>query len=120
MWAHLRFNSMTGKVEHKTSHGKHTEELLQLNDEATVQYRLSTLRIVHLFSSEIEKLEQQVREIDDLLRKHKISKNQYDTDMSEINQEITELRFTIHAQTGELPLPPLQKQRQGVPLLSSS
>lgn len=118
MLAHLRFNSKTGQVESKTPHGKHTEELLQLNDEATVQYRLSTLRIVRLSSSEIEELEQQIQQIDGLLRNGNISKNQYDTEVSDINQEIAALRFTIQAQTGELPLPPIQKQRQGIPLLT--
>lgn len=49
---HLRFNSTSGMVG-RTPEGKHTEELLQLNDTATVQYRLGTLRTVRMYSVEI-------------------------------------------------------------------
>lgn len=118
MGAHLRFNSNTGKVESRTTHGKHTEELLQLNDEATVQYRLGTLTTVRLFSAEIKVQEQLLQKIHILFRKGKISNSQYDINVSEIKQAIAELRVIMETHTGELPLLPLKKQKQGVSLLS--
>lgn len=119
MAAHLRFDSDTGQVVTKTPHGKLTEELLQLNDHATVQYRLSTLRIVRLFSTEIEQLERQLKEIARRLRDGKISQVDHDTEAQAINKDLTDLRCTMRAQTGELPLPPLQMQRLALSLIAS-
>lgn len=39
MASHLRFDAVTGKIESRSTHGKHTEELLQLNDPTLVQYQ---------------------------------------------------------------------------------
>lgn len=93
------------------------EELLQLNDDATVQYRLSTLTTVRLFSAEIDNLEQQLKEVDDLLRKGKISQTQHAAEILVINQDLATARYSLQSHTGELPLPPLRKQRQGLTLL---
>ena len=41
---HLRFDPHTGKIEHKGPHGKHTVDLLQLNDAALVTFRKSQSR----------------------------------------------------------------------------
>lgn len=118
MAGHLRFDSKTGRVEPKTPHGKHTEELLQLNDEAVVQYRLNALKIVQVFSAEIAELELQLKALADMLRRGEISQAKYDLEAQAINQDLAELRHTVQAQTGELPLPPLRAQRQGIVLLS--
>lgn len=118
MATHLRFDGKTGRVEHRTPHGKHTEELLQLNDEATVQYRLGTLRIVHLFTVEIEQQERQLRAIANLLRDGNISQNEHDAEALTLNQELAELRCTMQAQTGDLPLRLLQKKRLSITLLT--
>ena len=119
MAGHLRFDSKTGRVESKSPHGKHTEELLQLNDDAVVQYRLNALKIIQIFSAEIAKQELQLKTLPGLLRSGKISQAEYDLDVQDINQHLAELRHTLQAQTGELPLPPLRAQRQGIVLLSS-
>lgn len=118
MAAHLRFDGKTGRVEPKTPHGMHTEELLQLNDDATVQYRLGTLTTVRLFSAEIEQLERQMKAIAGRLRDGKISQDRHDAELLSISQDIAALRRILHTHTGELPLSPLRKQRLGYPLLA--
>ena len=117
MAAHLRFDGKTGRVEPRTPNGTHMEELLQLNDDATVQYRLGTLTTIRLFSAEIDNLERQLKGVDDLLRKDKISQSQHAAEILLINQELATARYTLQTHTGELPLPPLKKQRLGVSLL---
>lgn len=118
MAAHLRFNAKTGQVEARTPNGKHTEELLQLNDDAIVQYRLGTLKTVRLYTAEIQQLEYQLKTIAGLLKADTISQTQYDAEVQAINQELACLRYTLQTQTGELPLPPLRKIRLGVSLIS--
>ena len=117
MAAHLRFNAKTGKVEARTPHGKHTEELLQLNDDAVVQYRLGTLTTVRLFAAEIEQQERQLKALTGQLRAGKISQTQYDAEEQAINQDLADLRHILKSHTGELPLPPLRKKRFGVSLV---
>lgn len=119
MAAHLRFDGKTGKVEPKTPDGRHTEDILQLNDDATVQYRLGTLLTVRLYSSEIEQQERKMKAIAGLLRQDQISQTEYDAEILFVSQELALLRRTMQAHTGELPLPPLKKQRLGVSLVAT-
>ncbi len=115
---HLRFNSTSGMVEARTPEGKHTEELLQLNDTATVQYRLGTLRTVRMYSVEISEQEQQLKDVALLFREGKITQKQHDEETQSIRDEIDDLRRTMQAYSGELPLPPLPRQRLGVSLVA--
>ena len=118
MAAHLRFNGTSGLVEPRTLEGEHTAELLQLNDEATVQWRLGTLRTVRMYASEIEEQGKLLKAASRLLRDGKISKAQFDDEAKVIREELDELHRTMQSYTGDLPLPPLHKQRLGVPLLT--
>jgi hypothetical protein len=118
MATHLRFNAQTGQVEARTSHGKHTEELLQLNDDTVVKYRLSTLTTVRLYTTEIEHQEQQLKVLALRLKAGTLSQVQYDAAELAINQDLADLRHTLQAQTGQLPSPHLQKKRLGVSLIS--
>lgn len=118
MASHLRFNSASGAVEPRTPEGQYTEELLQLNDAATVHYRLSTLRTIRMYLSEIDEHEAEVRFVTRLFRDGRISKVDFDVEMTSISSELTELRSTMHSYTGELPIPSLPKQRLGVVLLA--
>lgn len=118
MAAHLRFNGTTGLVEHRTVEGEHTAELLQLNDAATVQWRLGTLRTVQMYAKEIEKQSSLLKAARRLLREGKMSQAQFDDEAKSIQEELKELRGTMQSFTGELPLPSLPKQRLGVPLLA--
>ncbi len=114
MASHLRFVASTGRVDSRTAYGKHTEELLQLNDDIRVQYRRYTLKIVSLFIIEIEKMERQLKALTTLLKEGKISQTQFDAEEQDINQDIADLRHTLQSQTGDLPLSPLRMKRLGV------
>lgn len=118
MAAHLRFNSATGIVETRTPEGSHTEELLQLNDVATVQYRLATLRTVRMYTTEISLQEQLLKDVARLLRQGKITQAQHDTETQSIQQELDDLRHTMQTYSGDLPLPALPRQRLGVVLIT--
>ena len=117
MAAHLRFNAKTGMVEARTPYGEHTKELLQLNENTLVQYRLSTLRIVRCLSDEIDRLDLQVKALAGLLRADTISQAQYEEQEQDVNQDLDKLLHTLHALTGQQPLPPLRKKLLGITLI---
>lgn len=105
-------------IETRSPHGEHTEELLQLNDPASVQYRLGTLRTVRMYSDAIVLHEQQLKDVGRLFRAGKINQSQYDVEILAIQQELDDLRRIMQAYSGELPLPPLRRQRLGVSLVA--
>ena len=109
MATHLRFDKNTGRIEPKDdTHGKYTEELLQLNDSETVQYRLGVLTIVRLLSREIDNLQAELKTVDQEFRAGHISQAKRDQVVQLINIDLAEVRKTVSAQTGELPLPRLR------------
>lgn len=117
MAAHLRFDAKTGMVEARTAYGEHTKELLQLNDDAVVQYRLGTLTTVRLYSIEIDQLGRQLKAIAGQLRAGKISQAQYEAEEQDINQNLADLLHTLQSHTGQLSLPPLRKKLLGITLI---
>ncbi|MEC4749570.1 hypothetical protein [Methylomicrobium sp. Wu6] len=117
MAAHLRFNAKTGKVEARTPYGEHTEELLQLNDDARVQYRLGTLATVRVFTAEIEQQELLLKAVAGKLKAGLITQAEYDAEEQAISEDLACLRHTLQAHIGELPLPPLRKTRLGISLI---
>lgn len=118
MASHLRFNGTSGTVEPKTPEGRYTEELLQLNDAVTVQYRLGTLRTVSMYRSEISKCELQVKAINRLFREAKITQEKRDAELALLATDLDELLRTMQSFNGELPIPPLLKQRLGLALFA--
>lgn len=117
MAAHLRFNAKTGKVEARTPYGEHTEELLQLNDDARVQYRLGTLATVRVFTAEIEQQELLLKAVAGKLKAGLITQAEYGAEEQAISEDLACLRYTLQAHIGELPLPPLRKTRLGISLI---
>lgn len=118
MAAHLRFNKNNGEIEARTSQGRYTIELLQLNDRATVQYRLLTLRTVQMYSDEVNMQNQQLKEISRRFYQGEIAQADYDRVTQEIQQELDQLNAALQSFSGEQPLPPLPKQRLGVSLVT--
>lgn len=117
MAAHLRFDSKTGRVDPRTLHGEYTEDLLQLNDDAVVQFRLNTLLIVRTFNAEIETHKRFLKAIARKYHEGAISQSDYALEVDSTNKELEKLHAIVQAQTGELPLPSLKAQRLGVTLL---
>jgi len=120
MAAHLRFNAQTGQVDVRSSFGQHTAELLQLNEDTVVQYRLGTLKTISLYAAEID---QQERLLNALAAQHQvgaISLAQYNAEAQASHQELAILRQTLQTYTSQLPLPPLPVKRLGVTLNKTS
>lgn len=111
MASHLRFDTTTGKVETKTKHGKHTEELLQLNEPETVQFRLGVITTVRLFTDAIKEMKADIAEIHDWYTAGKISSVQRDAELLTAQTQVDSLTRTLQAHNGELPLKPLRKLR---------
>jgi hypothetical protein len=116
---HLRFNSTTGEIETRTTNGRFTEELLQLNDVALVKYRLSTLKIISICSREIKLHESQATEAKRMLVSGSISQAEFDIESADIKQEIDQMLLIMQSHSGELPTRALPKQRFGVSLVAS-
>ncbi len=118
MAAHLRFDSKTGRMEPRSADGQHTEDLLQLNDDESVQFRLTTLRTVGFYRKEIDQNRRQLAELEQMLRKKKINQQDFDAAKLDLDQEWQSLTADVATYTGQVALPALHKQRRGVALLS--
>lgn len=118
MAEHLRFDASTGKIEPRTSFGRHTEFLLQLNDDASVQYRLGVLRIIKTFNNAIKNKEMEIDEVEQWFVDGKIDAIVRDAEILELQLELKGLKHTLHAHNGELPLPPITAARLKVALIT--
>ena len=116
MASHLRFDVSTGRVEHRSPHGKHTEELLQLNDPTLVQYRLGVLRTVRVLNKEIDEQRKILAAVEKLYKEGALSSSERDFEASELQNEIDILLNTLQSHTGELPLKALRQQKLGIKL----
>jgi 5-methylcytosine-specific restriction endonuclease McrA len=113
---HLRFNSTTGEVESRTAHGKHTEELLQLNEPSSVQFRLTLLRTISLYRSSIEKIRLAIDMVEHQFQSGHMSLGERDAEVGNLTAELKADIISLESYTGELPLPPLRKVRFGIVL----
>lgn len=117
MAAHIRFDAATGRMEPRSSNGQHMEELLQLNDPASVEYRLGALTIIRVLESELRSQQELLRALEKKRASGQISQEDYAEAHDIAVQEIEGLRRTVQAQSGTLPLPPLRKGRGSIQLL---
>jgi hypothetical protein len=109
MAAHLKFNSTTGKVDTKSTHGKYTEELLQLNEPALVKFRLSALSMESMVRKEIASQSKELTSLADDLRLGIIDHAEYQRDFSKTSARIDSLNYSLQSINGELPLPLIKK-----------
>lgn len=93
------------------------EELLQLNDPASVEYRLGALTIIRVLESELRSQQELLRALEKKRASGQISQEDYAEAHDIAVQEIEGLRRTVQAQSGTLPLPPLRKGRGSIQLL---
>lgn len=116
MASHLWFDAATGRVEYRSAHGKHTQELLQLNEPATVQYRLNALLTVRILRAEIEAVRNDIARVNKVFQKGAISLFDRDKAVAELQEEVSAVTLALNAQIGLSPLPPLKKQKFGIKL----
>lgn len=114
MAKHLWFDAKTGRVSPKSFHGTHTEDLLQLNDEARVSYRLNTLQALKNHTRTITWLEESVVVMAGKLKRGELTKDEYRTEVSEMAADIDRTRALVDALTGKTMLAPLPKRIRGV------
>ncbi|MFP3922772.1 hypothetical protein [Pseudomonas sp. W5-36] len=117
MSQHLRFDASTGTMVTRTLFGQHTEDLLQLNDKALVEYRNTTLHTLKIASIALDSLKLQKSELSDFLRQGKISQPIFDREILDIEKEYAKTEKVIESLTGKTALPPLVKVRLGVALI---
>jgi hypothetical protein len=117
MSAHLSFNKDTGEITPKTPFGDYTEQLLQLNDSASVAYRIETLYAIKILGNTITALQSDLKTLANSLAKGNISNHDYDREVKEIRNELNLAEKALQRQNGEVPLAPLKKKRFGVALI---
>jgi hypothetical protein len=106
MAEHLWFDSRTGEVTSSSPHGKHMIELLQLNDGAVKDFRLSTLASIKYLQRFLDQIEIDRAEFRAQLRNGKITQASFDTADQEMVADAAALREEIQRKSGSLPLPP--------------
>ncbi|RDY65465.1 hypothetical protein DX912_17340 [Lysobacter soli] len=116
MASHLKFDSATGRMDPKSAYGRHTEELLLLNDEESVAYRRSTLQVLRLLNDAVGERERSLKKISARLKSKRITQADHDSAVADITAELSELRRTIAAYAGTLPLRRLPGMRNGIDL----
>lgn len=117
MASHVRFNARTGRVDARSPHGEHMEELLQLNDKAFVDFRLSIIAVVESLEQSIAEAERILEFLKKALRSGDMAKSKFDREAQIVEARISRFRTALQMQTGELPTPPLPRQRNGIKLL---
>jgi hypothetical protein len=112
MFAHLRFDAATGKMEPKSQNGRHMETLLQLNEPASVQYRKYTLNIIRKCDVEIATLKADLQELKKRLVKGQVSQADFDVEAAEIITDLATEQGLRDSVSGDAPLTPLTKNMQ--------
>lgn len=107
---HLRFNALTGKVTASSVHGEHMIEMLQLNDDAVKDFRVSTITAIKYLQRNLDQIEIDRAEFRAQLGAGKISQTVYDEADEEMTRDAVALREEIQRKSGTLPLPPLPRR----------
>lgn len=118
MASHLRFDARSGRFASRSDYGRFTEELLDLNDETAVEYRLNTLAIVNAAERDIRVLEADLRSLDADVLAGRIDASLLGTEREDMIAAIARARSIIAAQTGTTALPALPRRRNGLDLLA--
>ncbi|WP_236181511.1 hypothetical protein [Pseudomonas sputi] len=116
MSQHLKFDAVNGVMSARSTFGKYTEDLLQLNDHTQVIFRKTTLHALKIAAKELISLQDQKAELFELLQNKKVSQAIYDNELKDINNDIELTETLIQNLSGTTPLPPLKKVRLGVVL----
>ncbi|MBN7828315.1 hypothetical protein J5H37_02105 [Stenotrophomonas maltophilia] len=117
MASHLRFTKANGRIEPNGKHGKHTEELLELNATPLVQYRLNALHIVALLEREVASLELQIDKINKAVSSGRLRAEEVSEDLAAAKADYAQAKSALAAQVGSDPVDPVPAVRLGVPLI---
>ncbi len=116
MSKHLKFDAANGTMLTHSKFGKYTEELLQLNENTQVEFRKTTLHALKITTKELASLHDQQKQLSDFLKANKISLDDYEKEIKDIDEDIKLTETLIQNLTGTKPPLPLKKERFGVAL----
>lgn len=111
MAAHLRFDAKTGRMLPLTDNGTHMEDLLQLNDDEVVKYRLSSIVTAKTLQRRMDELEIDRSAWKKALKDGVVPQTEFDDNMAEIDEELTSLRWAQEGILGTRKLNPLSGRR---------
>lgn len=117
MASHLRFSQKTGQVDAMSVYGRYTADLLQLNDDATVQWRQSTLLMVSVLEARISDAKEAIEASTKKLKSGQINQAAHDSNVSQLSPKIAELQRALEMLAGTGALAPLRKKRGSVILI---
>lgn len=117
MAQHLRFAASTGTVDSRTAYGQHTADLLQLNAEDRVKYRLNALLTLQLCDGQLTTLDAQLAAIRQSLRTGKMSQEVHDDAVAEIDSEKFQIIQLKQSVNGQVPLAPIRATKLNVSLV---
>lgn len=110
MTDHLRFDAATGEVTASSVHGAHMIEMLQLNDGAVKDFRVSTITAIRFLQRNLDQIELDRAEFRAHLDAGKISPDVYADEEAAMSRDAAALREEIQRKSGTLALPPLPRR----------
>lgn len=88
MSKHLKFDAANGTMLIHSKFGEYTEELLQLNEKTQVEFRKTTLHALKITTKELTSLNDQKIQLSKLLKEDKISLDDYNKEIKDIDEDI--------------------------------
>lgn len=116
MSQHLKFDAANGTMSTRSKFGEYTAELLQLNEQTQVEFRKTTLHALKITTKELISLKDQKTQLSKLLKDKKISANDYNQEINNIDDDIKLTETLIQNLTGTKPPLSLKKTRFGIVL----
>lgn len=111
MSQHIKLNTNSKKFDYVSNDGQFTIELLQLNEEATVKFRRTTVHLIERSKIDSKDLQDQIDTTEKLFASGKMTAKEH-TEILKILKENLELTNNIiEMHSGSLPLPIFEKSR---------
>lgn len=109
MFAHIKFDVTTGRMEPKSPNGRHMEVLLQLNEPVSVQYRKNTLLTIRSCDKAIATLKADLAELKRMFTGGRIKQVDFDVEALDINADLSAQQALRDSVSGETKLPAMTK-----------
>lgn len=108
MSEHLRFNSATSEVDHRSVHGSYMVKLFQLNHPEAVEHRRQVRVVVDSLMLNLARVDAKLKLAAKKLKSGRITAADFAQVEALAVSSMTEIRKAIDAQTGAAPPPPLK------------
>jgi len=118
MAAHIRFDAESGRMESRTLHGSHTEDFLQLNEPASVQFRLGTLHTLKLLEAAIAESERELSILRNAILDGAISQTDFMRERNMVEADLFKSRHMQRCLSGTLPLAALPTKQHAAALVA--